>query len=122
MFFLALGIQDKDKELGSYNNIVCPSCGRLARYDIHKVYRYLHVFFIPTIRWNQRYLARTSCCGSLFELDPEVGREFERNPNTDIRAENLRPIYGSMPYKYCPNCKAEVPVEYSFCPYCGGRL
>ena len=45
MFFIAFfGIQDENKHIGTYNNIVCPSCGRLDRYEIHKSYRYFHIF------------------------------------------------------------------------------
>ena len=123
MFFIAFfGIQDKYKQIGSYNNIICPSCGRLGRYDIHKAYRYLHIFFVPTFRWNIRYLVKTSCCGTIYELDSDVGRAFEKNPDTEIKAENLHRIYSHTPFKYCSNCKTDVPSEYSFCPYCGGKL
>jgi len=123
MFFIAFfGIQDKDKHIGTYNNIVCPACGKLARYEIHKTYRYLHIFFIPTFRWNARYIVRASCCGSIYELDPIVGREFEKDPRTGIRPENLRRLDYYMPFRYCPNCRIDVPAEFSYCPYCGGRL
>jgi hypothetical protein len=77
MFFIGIfGIQDKDKYIGTCSNIECPSCGRLARYEIHKSYRYFHIFFIPIFRWNFRYFVKTSCCGRLYQLDPFVGREF----------------------------------------------
>ncbi|HOQ07903.1 MAG TPA: zinc ribbon domain-containing protein [Clostridiales bacterium] len=123
MFFVAFfGIQDKDQYIGTYNNVVCPSCGSLTRYEIHRTYRYLHIFFIPTFRWNIRYIVRTPCCGSVYELDPLVGREFERNPGIEIRPENLRRIDRYMLFRYCPNCRIDVPAEFSYCPYCGGRL
>lgn len=122
MFFIAFKIQDKDKHIGSYNNIVCPSCGNLARYDIYKLYRYLHIFFIPTFRWNVRYLVKTSCCGRYYELDPGVGKEFENNPNTEIKDENLRQAGIYSPYKYCTHCKTNVPTEFIYCPYCGDKL
>ncbi len=122
MFFIALGLQDKDKHLGSYNNVVCPSCGRLTRYDIFKSYRYLHIFFIPTFTWNVKCLVKTSCCGSYYELDPEVGKKFEKNPNTEIKNENLRQINIHSTNKYCPHCKTNVPPEFNYCPYCGNKL
>lgn len=123
MFFIGIfGVQDKDKYIGTYNNIVCPSCGRLARYEIHKFYRYFHIFFIPIFRWNVRYLVKTSCCGCLYELALSVGREFEKNPNTEINKEDLRQVKNYLPFKYCSNCKTDVPAEFSYCPYCGGKL
>ncbi len=123
MFFIAFfGIQDKDNYIGTYNNVICPSCESLTRFEVHKSYRYFHVFLIPVYRWNTRYFVKTSCCGRIYELDPYVGQQFERNPNTEIRKENLRPISQYMPYRYCPNCRINVPGEYSYCPYCGGKL
>ena len=93
MFFFAFfGVQDKEKYIGTCNNIECPTCGRWARYEIYKRYSYFHFFFIPLFRWNVRYYAKTSCCGSIYELDPAVGREFEKNPGIEIRKENLRRI------------------------------
>lgn len=121
-FFAVLGIQDKEEHLGTVNNAVCPGCGRLTRLDVYKAYRYLHIFFIPTFRWGARYFVKASCCGSLYELEGDVGRAFEHDPRTEIKSEHLRPVHGYSPYKYCRSCNAAVPPEYSFCPYCGGRL
>ena len=123
MFFIGIfGIQDKEKYIGTYNNIECPSCGRLTMYDIYKSYRYFHIFFIPVFRWNTRYLVKTSCCGCIYELDPFVGREFEKNPYIEIKKENLRRVDSYLPIKYCVNCKSDIPAEFSYCPYCGGKL
>lgn len=124
MFFIAFfGIQDKEKHIGSCGNIICASCGRLSRYEISKVYRYFHIFFIPLFKWNVRYLVKSTCCGSLFELDPVIGRKFEKDPdNTEIRNEHLRPIANHSPYKYCSNCRSNVPADFSYCPYCGTKL
>jgi hypothetical protein len=123
MFFIAFfGIQDKDNYIGTYNNIVCSSCGKLARYEIHKTYRYFHIFFIPVFRWNVKYIAKASCCGCIYELDTLIGKEFEKNPETEIRKENLRPVHNYLPFKYCSDCKTDVPAEFNYCPYCGRNL
>jgi hypothetical protein len=123
MFFIAFfGIQDKDKYIGNCNNIICPSCERLARYEIHKSYRYFHIFLIPIFRWNVKYTVKTSCCGSLYELDPFVGKEFEENPDTEIKKENLKRVNDYVPFKFCSNCRVDVPTEFNYCPYCGKKL
>ncbi|NLP30569.1 MAG: zinc ribbon domain-containing protein [Clostridiales bacterium] len=123
MLFIGIfGIQDKENNIGTFNNIVCPSCGRLTNFDIHKSYRYFHIFFIPTFKWNVRYIVKTSCCGCLYELDPVVGMQFEKNPDTVIKEENLRQINYYLPFKHCLNCNADIPLEYNYCPYCGGKL
>jgi len=87
-------------------------------YEVYKYYKYFHIFF----KWDVRYIVKTSCCGCLYELDPLVGKEFEKYPSTEIREENLQRIDRYSPFKYCSNCRTEVPVEYSYCPYCGERL
>lgn len=123
MFFVAVfGVKDKEKHIGTYNLAICPACEGLTRYEVRKSYRYLHLFFIPTIRWNVKYFVGTVCCGSLFELDPVVGKKFEKNPDIEIKQENLRRVYTRSPLKYCLDCKIDVPGQFSYCPYCGGRL
>ncbi|HHW46847.1 MAG TPA: zinc ribbon domain-containing protein [Clostridiales bacterium] len=122
MFFFAFfGIQDKDKYMGTYNNIECPSCGRFTACEIHKLYTYFHIFLIPVFKWNIRYVVKFPCCG-YFEMDPILGKEFEKNPGTQIKKEALRRVETYYGLKYCSNCKTGVHSEFSFCPYCGGKL
>jgi len=67
-------------------------------------------------------MVKTSCCGSLYELDPKVGEEFEKNSDIEIKEENLQRVNNFWPFKYCSNCKADVPAEFNYCPYCGREL
>ncbi len=123
MFFIGVfGVNQGQKPIGVYNNAICPSCGMLTRYEIFRTYSYLHVFFIPTIRWNNKYLVKSTCCGSVFELDPQIGREFEKGSSHEIRSENLRPLTKGAVYKYCSACNVQVEPGYRFCPYCGRQI
>lgn len=139
MFFIGIfGIDQAYKELGTRNNIVCPSCSAWSHLLISKTYTYFHVFFIPTFRWNTRYLARAACCGTLFELDPEVGAELEQTwrhdpsaSGSDIRAEHLRPLgqrsaSGRQATMTCPHCGQVIAdaqaTGYQYCPFCGKSL
>ena len=139
MFFIGIfGIDQAHKELGTRNNIVCPSCASWSRLLISKTYTYFHIFFIPTVRWYTRYLAQAACCGTLFELDPEVGAELEQawrqDPSAtgpDIRAEHLRPLNRDnaapgMSARSCPHCGQRIPdadmTGYQYCPFCGKSL
>lgn len=123
MFFIGIfGVEQAHKSIGVYNNAICPGCGALTRFEIIKTYSYLHIFFIPTFRWNIRYFIKPACCGSVYELDPVIGQQYERGQNPEIRNEHLRPLYQTLPYKSCANCGARVESGYSFCPYCGKRL
>lgn len=123
MFFIGIfGIEQAQKQIAGYNNIICPACGALTRYEIFKTYSYFHIFFIPTFRWNIRYFVKPACCGSIFELDPTIGEQIEKGQNPDIRNEHLHPTEKYLPYKICSGCNSKVEPRYSFCPYCGRRL
>lgn len=121
MFIIFLGIQDKDKNLGTAN-INCPNCGKFSNIEVHKTYNYFHIFLIPVFRWNIKYIGRSKCCGKLYEIDTDVGKEYERNPDLEINQDNLQPLSFYTSNKYCTNCKVDVSEEYSYCPYCGKNL
>ena len=123
MFFIGIfGIHQTEKPIGTYNNAICPACGGFTRFEIFKSYTYFHIFFIPTFRWNIKYYVKTACCGSIYELDPDIGKQYEKDQNPRIDNEHLRPTYRYSPFKSCSDCKAKVESRYSYCPYCGKRL
>jgi len=123
MFFIGIfGADRANKPLGTQTNSICPACGSLTRFEIFKTYTYFHIFFIPVFKWNVSYYVRPACCGSVFELDTEIGQKYEKGHNVDIRQENLRPMNQNAPYKTCFNCGARFEPGYSYCPYCGRKL
>jgi hypothetical protein len=123
MFFIGIfGIQDAQKSIGSYNNTICPSCSALTRFEVLKAYTYFHIFFIPTFKWNVRYYVKPVCCGSIYELDPVVGQQYEKGLTPEIRNEHMRPVNQHLPFKTCSSCRARTESGYSFCPHCGARL
>jgi DNA-directed RNA polymerase subunit RPC12/RpoP len=123
MFFIGiLGVNQKQKPLDIYNNAVCPSCGALTRFEVFKTYSYFHIFFIPIFRWNVKYFVKPACCGSIYELDPNIGKQYENENHINIKNEHLHPVNQYLPYKTCPNCSAKFESSYSFCPHCGEKL
>ncbi len=123
MFFVGIfGINEKEKPVTTYNNIVCPACQALTHLDIFKAYSYFHFFFIPIFRWNQRYYGKTACCSSIFKVGPVKAEQFDRGQIPDLRPENLEPKSYDLPYKKCANCGAASETKYRFCPYCGNKL
>lgn len=123
MFFIGIfGIDEVQKQIGTYNNAICPTCSAMTRFEISKSYSYFHIFFIPTIRWNVRYYVKPACCSSIYELDPIIGKQFSRGQNPKISKDNLCRVSNSFNYKICSNCNAEVESHYGFCPYCGSKL
>ena len=123
MFFIGIfGIDQKEKHIGTYNNAICPACGALTRFEVYKSYSFFHIFFIPVFRWNIKYFVKSVCCSSIYELDPEIGRQYESGNSPDIKTEHLNMMNGYLPYKICVNCRARVESRYSYCPYCGSKL
>lgn len=123
MFFIGVfGIDQKQKQIGTYNNTICLSCGAYSRFDIIKSYSYFHIFFIPTFRWNIKYYIKTACCNEIFELDKEIGQQYEKGENPVIKPEHIKAFKHFSYYKNCPNCDNEIESQYLFCPYCGKKL
>lgn len=69
--------------------VLCAVCGGYGRYQVIMTYTYFSFFFIPLFKWNRRYYVKMSCCGSLYELDPEVGKALARGEDAEIRQEHL---------------------------------
>lgn len=123
MFFIGIfGINENQKPLGTYNNAICSSCGAYTRYEVFKTYSYFHIFFIPVFRWNVRYFVRAACCSSVYELSQEIGIQYERGLNPEIRNEHLHPVYQQLPYSVCKSCGARFDSAYSYCPHCGRKM
>lgn len=139
MFFV-FGVNQGQKDIGSFGPVICGCCGRYGRYQVYMTYMCLSLFFIPVLKWGKRYYAETSCCHSLYELDPQAGRRLQNGQQTEIRPEDLTLIrkgggfYGGGANQtweqaggrtsrlYCPACGYETEENFAYCPKCGERL
>ena len=74
---------------------------------------------------NKHYYVRTSCCNTLYELDPEMGKAIARGEQVLIRPEHLQRIskvtYGYN-YKHCNYCGYETAENFEYCPKCGKKF
>lgn len=68
------------------------------------------MFFIPCIKWNKHYYVRTSCCNTLYELDPEMGKAIARGEQVLIRPEHLQRI-SKVTYGYNYNIAITVGMR-----------
>ena len=131
MFFIC-GINQEEKELGSFGPYICGACGSYGRYQVYITYMCLSLFFIPILKWSQRYYVRTSCCQSLYELDPEVGKQIQHGESVEIRPEDMTLIrrgnsgcrgWQNSPRRHvCPACGYETEEDFAYCPKCGTRM
>lgn len=128
MFFM-MGITPGRKEFDHTQTEICGVCGRYGRYQVFMTYMVLSLFFIPCFKWNKQYYVQTSCCGTLYELDSEIGKRIARGEDVEILPEHLCRVedgsnggYGSATYKRCMNCGFETTEDFEYCPKCGRRL
>jgi hypothetical protein len=129
MFFI-MGVSQGQKQLEYHQTVICGVCGAYGRYEVFMTYMYLSFFFIPLFKWNKQYLVRTSCCGSVYSLDPEIGRAIERGEQIEITEDALvlqssgktAAQQGAGGSKRCPDCGYEADPEFEYCPKCGRRL
>ena len=56
----------------------------------------LSLFFIPTFKWNRRYYVQTTCCGTTYELNPEIGMQIARGENVEIKRGRYTDGYGDF--------------------------
>ena len=109
------------------------SLHRLFRYQVYMTYMYFSFFFIPIFKWNRRFFVEMSCCGAVYELDPEVGKRLLRGEEVEITESDLtlrqdgngNPWTGSDAshrHKVCPSCGFETDEDFSYCPQCGKPL
>ena len=76
MFFIGIFGIHQSESLETYNNAICPLVAGLLRFEIFKTYSYFHIFFIPIFKWNTRYFVKTACCNSVYELNPDIGKQY----------------------------------------------
>ena len=89
MFFIG-GITQGTKEL-VYNAaaMICGRCGRYGRYQVFMTYMCLSFFFIPILKWNRKYYVKTSCCGTVYQLNEEIGKRIAAGEDVPIREGDL---------------------------------
>jgi hypothetical protein len=124
MFFI-MGITDGRKDFDFQQQMICAVCGRYGRYQVFMTYTVLTLFFIPCFRWNRHYYVQTSCCDTMYELDPAVGKRIARGEEVKIQPQDLERVQSRgrrYAYKRCGGCGFETTEDFAFCPKCGRRF
>lgn len=118
-----MGITDGRKDLDFSQLITCNICGKYGSFHVFMTYTVLSLFFIPCFKWNRRYYVRTSCCNTLYELDPEVGKAIAKGEKPKILPEHLEKInQGRHSFRRCSYCGYETTEDFVYCPKCGNRF
>ena len=132
-----------ERLLNYTQTVICDICGRYGRYQVIMTYMYFSFFFIPLFKWNKRFYVKMTCCDTVYELDPEVGREILAGRQAEITPKDLtlcrkgnafgsswqdtsgsaadRPA-GEQSRRRCSQCGYETEEDFNFCPKCGKKL
>ena len=124
MFFM-MAITDERKDLEYMKTVICDVCGRYGRYSVFMTYTVLSLFLIPCFKWNRNYYVQMSCCGTLYELNAEIGKAIARGEHVDILPEHLTKVAQgstSAGHKHCNGCGYETDEDFEYCPKCGRRF
>lgn len=121
MFFI-FGISSKEEKFDFSQTSICKNCGSYGRLEAFMTYSYFSLFFIPVFKWNKKYYVRSTCCGSLYTVDEDLGKRIKRGDNVKIDDSDLNPVGGNRRARFCQNCKHRVEDEFEYCPKCGEKL
>lgn len=125
MFFIGIfGMEDKQKEIKTIRDLSCKNCNELSSsLTLFKVYSYIHIFFLPIFKWNERYYLVCSHCNSMYEISREKGIRVENGEENVINYWDLKPVdfeyYNNYVQYRCKNCGREIEGKFEYCPYCG---
>lgn len=121
--FLIFGIDRGQKRLKFGQAIVCPCCGKYGRLDVFSVYTFFSLFFIPIIKWDKNYSAKTSCCSTVYSVPTDLGNSIESGESVILRPEDLQIISNGRTNRVCCACGYGTDdADFRFCPACGSRL
>ena len=127
MFFI-MGIDPREKQIPYNELIICGHCGKYGKYQVVMRYMCFSLFFIPLIKWNKQFYVKTSCCGTVYALDPAIGRALMKGAELEIKPEHLQKVAdgcyseGHEPFVRCANCGYQTNEDFQYCPKCGKIL
>lgn len=113
------------QKLLEYNQtMTCPECGHFGRYEVYLVANRFRLFFIPIFTFGKRYLVKTTCCNTIYQLDFEKGKAIEKGHPTSIVESDLTlyQLGTRETTSHCQNCGYTHEVGANFCPNCGHEL
>ena len=110
MFFM-MGITDGRKQLDFTQTVICGVCGKYGRYQVFMTYTVLSLFFIPCFKWNRHYYVQMSCCTTLYELDPEMGKAIARGEQVEFAAPGGSAGFLRRGYSFAPGQEVTLAIR-----------
>lgn len=126
MFFIGIfGIEARERVIRDVQKVYCRECNKDVSGRIIKRYNFFHFFFIPLLKWNERYYVKYDNCSHIYGISKEKGKRIESDENVDLGYWDLKDIEeytSSTVDNRCFCCSRVVEREYLYCPYCGEKL
>jgi hypothetical protein len=88
MFFI-FGISSGEKKLNFVQTMVCSRCGQFGRLEVFMTYQYFSLFFIPIFRWGLRFFVKSTCCGTVYQLETSMGKRILKGEPITLTEEDL---------------------------------
>lgn len=124
MLFI-IGISSKEKKLDFVQTMLCAQCEQFGRLEVFLTYTYLSLFFIPVLKWGKNYYVKSSCCNTIYQLSPALGKRILKGEVSSLSEQDLNIVQkGSIrPMEHpCDKCGYIVNQEFEYCPKCGEKL
>lgn len=123
MFFM-MGITSGRKDFDHNQMVTCGHCGSYGRYQVFMTYMCLSLFFIPCFKWNRQYYVQSTCCETIYALDPEIGKRIANGEQIEILPQHLQEVQAGTRnrIKRCSECGYETQEDFEFCPKCGKKF
>lgn len=129
MFFI-MSVNQGKKNIAHQQLVICDKCGQYGRYEIVMTYMYLSLFFIPIIKWKKRYYVKSTCCHTMYQLNPKVGNKIRRGREVEITPKDLTLMQrgnhtkqNQSVNKFCIHCSfTTTEPDFAYCPKCGNLL
>lgn len=128
MFFIGIfGVESKQKEIKTLNDISCKSCDKGIGGKIIKTFNFFHFFFIPLFRWNEKYYLICNGCNSVYEIPKDKGKRIEKGEGIEITYWDLKDVETRYNVNYaacnrCAHCGKALEHDFEYCPYCGAKI
>lgn len=119
--FLFFDIHQNQQQLEYTPMIICDECQSYGKYNVFVTYMVFRLFFIPLFKWNKQYYVQTTCCQTIYALNPEAGRQIEKGMNYTIHSSDLIKQSHTTVH-ICSNCGYKTKEDFDYCPKCGHKL
>lgn len=95
----------------------CDTCHMSGEVKLLKSSQCLRLFFIPVIKWSNKYYLQPSC-GTPIQIEEETAIALIHG-KLDINQIHLE--HAKSQQNICSRCGQPLKDEFDYCPYCGHK-